>query len=78
MRVLPVSDENKPYAEKVAQTLAENGIRVERDFASGTIGGKIRDAQLQKVPYMLVIGAKEEQAGLGRGQGAGTGTSGTA
>ncbi len=35
---------------------------MERDFASGTIGGKIRDAQLQKIPYMLVIGAKEEQA----------------
>jgi threonyl-tRNA synthetase len=40
-----------------------SGIRIERDFASGTIGGKIRDAQLQKVPYMLVIGSKEEQAG---------------
>ncbi len=35
---------------------------MERDFASGTIGGKIRDAQLQKIPYMLVIGSKEEQA----------------
>jgi threonyl-tRNA synthetase len=63
VRVLPVSDENKAYAEKVAQALAEGGIRVERDFATGTIGGKIRDAQLQKVPYMLVIGSKEEQAG---------------
>lgn len=62
VRVLPISDENKGYAEKVAQTLDESGVRVERDFASGTIGGKIRDAQLQKVPYMLVIGAKEEQA----------------
>ncbi len=62
VRVLPVSDENKVYAEKVADALAEVGIRVERDFASGTIGGKIRDAQLQKVPFMLVIGAKEEQA----------------
>ncbi|HVB94982.1 MAG TPA: threonine--tRNA ligase [Nitrososphaerales archaeon] len=63
VRVLPVSDETKGYAEKVAQALAEHGIRLERDFASGTIGGKIRDAQLQKVPYMLVIGSKEEQAG---------------
>jgi threonyl-tRNA synthetase len=63
VRVLPVSDENKAYAEKVAQALADGGLRVERDFASGTIGGKIRDAQLQKVPYMLVIGSKEEQAG---------------
>ncbi len=63
VRVLPVSDENKGYAEKVAQGLADGGLRVERDFASGTIGGKIRDAQLQKVPYMLVIGSKEEDAG---------------
>ncbi len=62
VRVLPVSDENSGYAEKVARTLAEGGVRVERDFESGTIGGKIRNAQLQKVPYMLVIGSKEEQA----------------
>jgi threonyl-tRNA synthetase len=62
VRVLPVSDE-RVYAEKVARTLAEAGVRVESDHASGTIGGKIRDAQLQKIPYMLVIGSKEEQAG---------------
>jgi len=62
VRVLPVSDENKGYAEKVAQKLSDGGLRVERDFASGTIGGKIRDAQLQKIPYMLVIGSKEEHA----------------
>jgi threonyl-tRNA synthetase len=63
VRVLPVSDENKGYAEKVAATLAERRLRVESDLASGTIGGKIRDAQLQKIPYMLVVGSKEEQAG---------------
>jgi threonyl-tRNA synthetase len=63
VRVLPVSDENDGYAEKVARTLAEGGLRVERDFESGTIGGKIRNAQLQKIPYMLVVGSKEEQAG---------------
>jgi threonyl-tRNA synthetase len=63
VRVLPVSDESRAYAEKVARTLVEAGIRVEGDYASGTIGGKIRDAQIQKVPYMLVIGSKEEQAG---------------
>ncbi len=63
VRVLPVSDESEPYAERVARELAEAGIRVETDRASGTIGGKIRDAQLQKVPYMLVIGSKEEEAG---------------
>ena len=73
VRVLPVSDESKGYADKVAEKLAEGGIRVERDLASGTIGGKIRDAQLQKIPYMLVIGSKEEQAQLGRRQGEGRG-----
>ncbi len=62
VRVLPISDENRGYAEEVARALVEGGIRVERDFQSGTIGGKIREAQLQKVPYMLVIGSKEEQA----------------
>ncbi len=63
VRVMPVSDESRAYAEKVARTLVEAGIRVEGDYASGTIGGKIRDAQIQKVPYMLVIGSKEERAG---------------
>lgn len=63
VKILPVSDENRAYAEDVAQKLAQAGVRVETDHASGTIGGKIRDAQLQKVPYMLVIGSKEEQAG---------------
>jgi threonyl-tRNA synthetase len=63
VRVLPVSDENDRYAGKVALTLAEAGIRVESDLESGTIGGKIRNAQLQKIPFMLVVGSKEEQAG---------------
>ena len=59
---MPVSDESRVYAEKVADALTAAGLRVERDLASGTIGGKIRDAQIQKIPYMLVIGSKEEQA----------------
>ncbi len=63
VRVLPVSDENRDYAEKIARRLAESGVRVEQDFDTGTIGGKIRNAQLQKIPYMLVVGSKEEQAG---------------
>jgi threonyl-tRNA synthetase len=62
VRVLPVSDENLTYAGKVADRLSSEGIRVERDFDSGTIGGKIRNAQIQKIPFMLVIGSKEEQA----------------
>jgi threonyl-tRNA synthetase len=59
VRVLPVSDDNKAYAAEVAAGLREVGIRVETDFDSGTVGGKIRNAQLQKIPYMLIIGGKE-------------------
>ena len=57
--MLTVSDEAKSYAELVAKRLAGAGIRVEREFGTGTIGGKIRDAQLQKIPYMLVVGERE-------------------
>jgi threonyl-tRNA synthetase len=62
-RVIPLSDENLDYARKLLDTIAAGGIRVEGDFASGTMGSKIRDAQLQRIPYMLVVGKKEEDAG---------------
>lgn len=61
--VIPLSDEHKPYATKVLAELLEGGVRAEGDFASGTMGSKIRDAQLQKIPYMLVVGDKESKAG---------------
>jgi threonyl-tRNA synthetase len=63
VRVLPVSDDNKGYAGEVVARLRDAGIRVEPDFDSGTVGGKIRNAQLQKIPYMLIIGGKEQEAG---------------
>jgi threonyl-tRNA synthetase len=62
-RVIPLSDENLDYARRVLATVEAGGVRVEGDFASGTMGSKIRDAQLQKIPYMLVVGKKEEDAG---------------
>ncbi len=62
VRVLPVSDDNKAYAGEVLEKLRSAGVRAEGDFESGTIGGKIRNAQLQKIPYMLVIGGKEQEA----------------
>jgi threonyl-tRNA synthetase len=62
VRVLPVSDDNKAYSAEVASVLRDAGIRVETDFDSGTVGGKIRNAQLQKIPYMLIIGGKEQEA----------------
>ena len=61
--ILPVSDRPNDYAEKVSAQLKEAGIRVEVDSRRETIGAKIRNAQMQKVPYMLIVGDKEEQAG---------------
>ncbi len=57
--VLPITDRINDYAEKVAKELKESGFRVEANTKSDKIGAKIRDAQLQKVPFMLVLGDKE-------------------
>ncbi len=62
-RVIPLSDEHMTYASKVLAAVVGAGVRGEGDFASGTMGSKIRDAQLQKIPYMLVVGKKEEDSG---------------
>ena len=57
--VLPITDRINEYAESVAKELRDAGFRVEANVKSDKIGAKIRDAQLQKVPYMLVLGDKE-------------------
>ncbi|MDD2320564.1 MAG: threonine--tRNA ligase [Geobacteraceae bacterium] len=57
--VLTVTDNQIPYAQKVFSELRQAGIRVQHDFRNEKLGFKIREAQLQKVPYMLVIGDKE-------------------
>ena len=62
--VMPITDRSRDYAEGVYQKLFEAGIRVETDYRSEKIGYKIREAQLQKIPYMLVLGDKEAEAGL--------------
>ena len=64
VKVLPISDKNFPYAKKVYQALKDSRIRCEFDERSEKIGYKIREAQLEKVPYMLVLGGKEEEDGL--------------
>jgi threonyl-tRNA synthetase len=51
------------YAKRVEQALLEQGLRVETDDRSETLGFKVREAETQKVPLMLVIGDQEEQAG---------------
>ena len=62
VKILPISDSQKEYAENVVKKLEANGIRVELDARQEKIGYKIREAQLQKVPYMLIIGDKEIEA----------------
>ena len=63
VKILPISDKHLEYANKVKATLQEKDLRVEVDDRAEKIGYKIREAQLQKVPYMLVVGDKEEQEG---------------
>ena len=59
VKVLPIADAQNEYAEEVAQKLRQIKVRVEVDESNEKIGYKIRKAQLEKVPYMLVVGAKE-------------------
>lgn len=61
VRVLPISEKYLDYANQVQKTLFENGIRSTVDERSEKIGYKIREARLKKVPYMLVVGQKEEE-----------------
>jgi len=57
--VLPITDRVNGYAEELSRELREAGFRVEANLRSEKIGAKIRDAQLQKVPFMLVLGDRE-------------------
>ena len=61
--VLPITDKQLPYAKEVAEKLKAAGIRVTVDDRSEKVNLKIRDAQMQKVPYMLVIGGREAESG---------------
>jgi threonyl-tRNA synthetase len=62
--VLPITDRINEYAEKVGRHLRESGLRVEVNLRSDKIGAKIRDAQLQKVPLMLVLGDREQEESI--------------
>lgn len=57
--ILTVTDRNIPYAEKLLQTLSEAAVRVKGDFRNEKLGLKVREAQLQKIPYMLILGDRE-------------------
>ena len=62
-RVLPITEAQNDYATRVAATLAEAGLRVETDLGSDKVGSKIRQATLERIPFMLVVGAREAEAG---------------
>ena len=64
VKVLPMGDNELAYCEGLANKLAQAGVRVEIDRSNNTIGYKIRSAQTEKVPYMLVVGAKEIESGM--------------
>mgnify|MGYP001561114915 CR=1 FL=1 len=59
--VIPISEKNNDYAKKVKDTLIHGSIRAEIDDRSETMQSKIRDAQIQKIPYMIIVGGREEQ-----------------
>jgi threonyl-tRNA synthetase len=60
--VLPIADRHLDYARDVQKRLRERGLRIEVDDRTESVGKKIRDAELRKVPYMLVVGDKEAEA----------------
>ena len=64
VKVLPISEKHLEYGQKVLKELEAAGIRAEIDERAEKIGYKIREAQMQKIPYMLVVGAKEEESSL--------------
>ena len=62
-KVMPISGYFDEYAIKVTKALEDAGIRVESDLRNEKIGYRVREAQLSKVPYMLIVGADEQEAG---------------
>ena len=64
VKVVPISDKHNEYAREVGEKLLESDVRFEVDERSETMQSKIRDAQLQKIPYMIVVGDKEVDAKL--------------
>ena len=64
VRVLPISDKVADFAEKVRAALAAKSVRVKLDDAPDKIGAKIRNARLDRVPYMIVVGQREAEEGM--------------
>jgi len=64
VRVLPITDKQLDYAKKIETALREAGYRVEVDTGAEKLGAKIRNAQLWKTPYMVIVGGRDEEAGV--------------
>lgn len=62
VKILPISEKQNAYAQKVYEELRESGIRVEFDKRDESVGKKIREAEMEKIPYMLIVGEKEVEA----------------
>jgi threonyl-tRNA synthetase len=76
VRVLPITDRTADYADEVRTCLASAGLRASVDRRSEKVGAKIRDAQLAKIPFMLVVGDREVEAGTVAVRGRRTGDEG--
>ena len=64
VKILPISDEQLEYAKTIEKELLKNKIRVKVDSRAEKIGYKIREAELERVPYMLILGKKEVEEGV--------------
>ena len=64
VRILPITDKQVPYAQKIRDALAARGLRVEIDASADKLGAKIRNGTVEKVPYLLVAGGRDEAAGV--------------
>ena len=63
VKVIPISDKHADYAKQVQDALFDKGFRVEGDYRAEKMGYKIREAQLQKIPYMIIVGENEKAEG---------------
>lgn len=63
VKILNLTDRNEKYAKKIASELVSEGLRIELNTANETIGKRIREAELEKIPYILIVGDKEEKSG---------------
>ena len=64
VRVLPISEKYMDFADSIKKQIAASGLRAEMDTRNEKIGFKIREAQMQKIPYMVIVGEKEQESGL--------------